>query len=212
MNRWPAYNLYPLGAMLIFLALFGFSTKRDKFDIGLLVDKNIPKEEVRLVVKGLEGYYRSKIHVIKEISLPDEFNADTINVLKLMDHLEKNVALPHQKNIFFTAKGIRGGGNGKYSLRGFSRLNGKVGIVSTLVALHETTTKKQYEDLLAQILIHEMGHLFGLKHCSDNDRCVMVSSLPKPDKFYNAENKWCTSCLEKADKHAVRKKYHQPNF
>ena len=85
-------------------------------------------------------------------------------------------------------------------------------MVSTLVVKHETKTKKEYLNLLAKVVVHETAYLFGLGHCMDNDKCVLVSSLPNPQKFYSAERMLCRSCLGKIDGKLIRRKYREPKF
>ncbi len=194
---------------IVLLSLFlvlGFTKKSDKFEIGLFIDENVSEETVNIVILKLEGYYNSKVHLIKQIDFPAEFKKDTINAMKLIDYVQKELSLSYQKNIYLTTRGIALNDNAKYSVRGLAGIGKSMGVVSNLVVKNETTTKEQYYNLLAKVLIHEMGHLLGLKHCVDDDKCVMVSSLPNPDLFYNAKEILCASCLEKIDKKLISNK------
>ena len=178
----------------------------EKTNIGLIVDENIADETIGFTVMKLEGYFNVKVHTIKNNRLPIEFEKDTINVIKLIDYAQKELMLSHCMNLFLTNKGIAGNDNAKYSLRGFSKSGSGIAVVSTLVVKKESETKEQYEYFFCKVLIHEMGHLFGLDHCNNNDQCIMVSSYPSPQRFYAAKNKFCDFCLEKIDRKQVNLK------
>ena len=195
-------------SLLTFLFLLPLQNTTHKLQIGLIVDENVPEDIVKFAKKGISGYYFSKISIIEGFEFPEEYRADTINVNKLINRYENKMPGNCDKYIFLTNKGIALNDNVNYSVRGLAKRQGKLCAVSTLVISEEATSKVQFEDLLAKVLIHELGHLFDLGHCIDNDKCVMVSSLPKPDSFYNAKNALCNYCLEKIDRKFVRKNEH----
>ena len=108
----------------------------------------------------------------------------------MVDYAQKESSLSYKKNIYLTLRGVVLSNNTKSPVKGFGMLRGSVGVDSTLVVKNESTTKMQYEDLFAKVLIREMGHLLGLGHCSANDKCVLVSSIPSLEKIYNAKKKY----------------------
>ena len=114
---------------LIYLS--GLGSKTDKIHIGLIVDENISKKTISFAVKELEEYFNSKVHIIKKVELPGEFKKDTINILKFIDHAQKEMPLSYNKHIYLTKRGIRIGNNAKVSLRGFAKKGGLIGVVST---------------------------------------------------------------------------------
>ncbi|MCG8389249.1 MAG: hypothetical protein MJA30_27090 [Cytophagales bacterium] len=185
---------------------------KNKLQIGLIPSENIDKEAIHLAVKKIEGYFNAKVVLTKRPELPKKFEKDTINVNALIQYFENELLLLNDKNIYLTDQGIALNDNASYSVRGLAKLGGRIGVVSTLVVKHEAKTKREYLNLLAKVVVHETAHLFGLGHCMDDDKCVLVSSLPNPRKFYSAERMLCRSCLGKIDDKLIRRKYREPKF
>ena len=200
--------------LILFLFFFGVQLQgANKINIGLIVDDNISCEVIDVAIQEIERYYNSRVHIIKNIELPIEFKKDTINAVKLIDYTQKEYPLHFYKYIFLTSRGIALNDNANYSTRGYAIIGGKIGVVSTLVVEDETISKKHFEDMLGKVLIHEMAHLLGLKHCIANEKCVLVSGFPtKLKRFQNAEKILCASCLEKIDKKIINKKYRTPQL
>ena len=73
---------------------------------------------------------------------------------------------------------------------GEAEVGGRVGIVS--LARLKTNIKDDLPLLACKEITHELGHIFGLRHC-DNKRCVMSFSanLAEVEK---KSNKFCPDC------------------
>ena len=195
---------------LIFIILnlwFTHIEKSEKKNFEIFVDSSITDENLDFAISVYEGYYNAKIH-IRKLELPRIFKSDTINAIELISYIKKNEALTFDKHIFLTGQGIALNNNANYSTRGFAFLNDNLAVISTLVISHESSNKEQFHQLFSKLLIHEMGHLYGLKHCENDTRCVMVSTLPNPQNFYDANSVLCFSCLNKIDIGIIRKKYY----
>lgn len=80
-------------------------------------------------------------------------------------------------------------------------LNGKAGIVSVYRFSNERYGMKPDKKLLAERLrkevIHELGHMFGLVHCTDPE-CVMRSGSYVED-IDQKNHKLCTKCRAMID-------------
>ena len=79
---------------------------------------------------------------------------------------------------------------------GQAALNGSVGIASLYRLRNEHYGMKKNEDLLLdrfkKVIIHELGHMFGLIHCQ-NPSCVMRSSTYVEDIDQKSLN-FCAQC------------------
>jgi len=79
---------------------------------------------------------------------------------------------------------------------GQAALNGSVGIASLYRLRNEHYGMKKDEDLLLdrfkKVIIHELGHMFGLIHCQ-NPNCVMRSSTYVEDIDQKSLN-FCVQC------------------
>lgn len=203
-SRAEKMNFNPHYMRLLFLyviIVFNSSSQGRSVTVALIYDTGITPHEVKIASKELGSFYNISIKTIdiNEFRLPEKYQSDTINGKSLINYVEKSVALEYDKYLLITPKGVTLNDGGNYSVRGLSPLLGRFGIVSTLVIRHEFKDKILREDMFAKILIHELGHLFGLKHCTNSKRCVLVSSIPDKTFFYNADKALCDSCLTKID-------------
>ena len=84
---------------------------------------------------------------------------------------------------------------------GLAKLNGDTGIVSAHRLRSEFYGLPPDEDLLIsrviKEVIHELGHLLNLRHCSDF-RCVMTSSNSADDLDIKGE-RFCVTCFNKLE-------------
>ncbi|HVO73123.1 MAG TPA: archaemetzincin, partial [Ignavibacteriaceae bacterium] len=82
---------------------------------------------------------------------------------------------------------------------GEAQLNGKHSIVSVCRLHEEFYSEESNEKLLMERIkkevLHELGHNFGLKHCTDWD-CVMHSS-PGIEEVDIKGGNFCKSCISK---------------
>jgi archaemetzincin len=82
---------------------------------------------------------------------------------------------------------------------GQAELNGKFGITSLFRLRNELYGLEENYELMLQrlgkVVIHELGHTFGLIHCN-RPVCVMRSSTYVED-LDQKENNFCHSCAEK---------------
>lgn len=94
-----------------------------------------------------------------------------------------------QKNL------IRNYSNGKKKkLLGYSELNGHVSVISSYEVSKWKNAEMNFYLRMKKILMHELGHNLGLKHCKSNNGCIMheqagsVKNLDKEDIIY------CNDC------------------
>lgn len=82
---------------------------------------------------------------------------------------------------------------------GLAKLNGRVAIVSShrlknsFYGLQDD--RERLEERMLKEIIHELGHLAGLRHCSQPS-CVMSSST-SADELDVKDNSYCRLCLKK---------------
>jgi len=192
---------------ILFFILVSFTKDTSSFDLGIIVDKKLERTSLNYIKKGLMKYYNCKVHLLEDIDLPKAFRKDTINFPRLMDFLEKEIETGYDKNIYLTESGLTFKEGVKESIRGFTKTDGKYGIVSSLVVKNETSTKKEFKYQFLKVAIHEVGHLLGVGHCkNEKGKCVMISGQTYPKRFYNTDNEICNICLEGIDGNVIRKK------
>ena len=54
--------------------------------------------------------------------------------------------------------------------------------------------RKQIIERFRKITIHELGHNFGLKHCTYNSKCLMQSAKGKVTTIDKADEILCENC------------------
>jgi len=85
---------------------------------------------------------------------------------------------------------------------GQAHLNGNAGIVSSYRLKNELYGLEKNNALMVErfskVVIHELGHLFGLIHCQ-NPVCIMRSSTYVED-IDQKENKFCINCQSELNK------------
>ncbi len=74
---------------------------------------------------------------------------------------------------------------------GQAQVSGRVAVIS--IARLVDSERKKFRDRVAKEAVHELGHTFGLSHCSD-PRCVMFFSNSLTDTDRKGK-KYCRRCL-----------------
>lgn len=80
-----------------------------------------------------------------------------------------------------------------YGIFGVSPVGARVALISTTMP----SRKKLSDDHLTKLMLHELGHAFGLKHCSD-EHCFMVDA-EHGNKFSQTPS-FCKDCKQYLNK------------
>jgi len=67
---------------------------------------------------------------------------------------------------------------------------------------------KNIEDRLYKIILHEIGHSYGLPHCSSDDGCFMKSGDHTIKYIDNEEKKLCNKCKNKLNELRIKTNYN----
>lgn len=78
-----------------------------------------------------------------------------------------------------------------YGVMGLGYHPGKTCVVSTMRLRKSATSAKQLQQRIFKVVVHEMGHNFGLPHCP-NQSCIMVDAEGKMK--LDGEKELCNSC------------------
>jgi archaemetzincin len=89
---------------------------------------------------------------------------------------------------------VNKGAHKDYGVMGLGYKPGKACVVSTFRLQKAATSQKHFQQRLFKVVVHEMGHNFGLHHCP-NETCIMVDAegQMKLDK----EKDLCNNCRTK---------------
>lgn len=159
-------------------------------DITLYLYHDFPKHKAKMLSDILEKVYPS-VSIQKEpLALPKEhYNKERnrysgTGLLKDLSKLRKgNVVLGLTDEVIFKANEI----SPTYGIFGVSPVGAYVAVISSI----RPSGKQHSNDHLAKLMMHELGHAFGLKHCS-NQHCFMVDA-EHGNKFSQTPS-FCNEC------------------
>lgn len=148
---------------------------------------------------SIERFYRVKIIIASSREFPstayykprNRYRADsTIRWLKQIkpDSARTIVGITNED------VSVNKGAHIDYGVMGLGYKPGKACVVSTFRLRKTAVSDKHFQQRLFKVVVHEMGHNFGLHHCS-NETCIMVDAegQMKLDK----EKDLCSSCKAK---------------
>ncbi|MCB0697107.1 MAG: matrixin family metalloprotease [Chitinophagaceae bacterium] len=78
-----------------------------------------------------------------------------------------------------------------WGIFGLATCPGNSAVISTKRIKHPDG--RQYEERIIKIILHEIGHNLGLKHCSDK-KCLMTDAVEKISTIDNASSELCRKC------------------
>lgn len=81
-----------------------------------------------------------------------------------------------------------------YGIMGLGYKPGPSCVVSTFRLRKTITSQKHFRQRLFKVVVHEMGHNFGLSHCS-NETCIMVDA--EGQMRLDKEKELCERCKRK---------------
>ena len=200
-------------SLLIIILLFSCQEKPvgDDTVVGLLPYKGISNEKVDLIKKSITDYYGVKVSVLPQKELPKSafvniksprYRADSLIAQQLRikpDTLDYIVGIT-DSDISTTKRDE--GGNIKqpewryndFGIMGLAYRPGKSCIISTFRLKHKD--KEIHFGRFKKVVIHELGHNFGLPHCPDK-KCVMTDAVERISTIDNAKPELCANCKNK---------------
>ena len=159
-------------------------------EIRLYLYDDFPAKKARMLADALKDVYPS-VSIHKDfLSLPKEYYNKERNrysgtgLLKDLGKLRKgNAVLGLTEEVIFKANEL----SPTYGIFGVSSLGTCVGVISST----RPSGKQHSNDHLVKLMMHELGHSFGLDHCS-NQHCFMVDA-EHGNKFSQTPS-FCNEC------------------
>ena len=152
---------------------------------------NFPVAKAKQLKAELEKVYPSVSLADEAIELPKEHYykpRDRYKGTGLLDDLKKlrngGYALGLTNKIIYDENEV----SPTFGIFGISYIGGKVSVISSL---RPKTLKPLSDDEIQELMLHELGHAFGLPHCKD-ERCMMVDA-EHGNKFVQTQS-FCSSC------------------
>lgn len=179
--------------------------------IGIIPYKGINKKNVVMLQQAVEGYYEVNVKLLNSQPLPKSAFVNTKSPRYRADSLIKIQERTMPKGIDYilglterdisTTKREKGGSikipESRYSdfgIMGLAYCPGNSCVVSDFRLKHKN--KEIHFGRFKKVVIHELGHNFGLPHCPDK-KCVMTDAVESIKTIDNANSDLCNGCKSK---------------
>lgn len=153
---------------------------------------NLSDDKPKLLARELKKYYPRVELVSQHLDLPQEYYHQGRNrysgsgLLKDLSRLRKGcIVLGITDEVIYKANEI----SPTYGIFGIS----PVGEHVALISLTQPSGRKHTDDHLVKLMLHELGHSFGLNHCAD-EHCFMVDA-EHGNKFSQTPS-FCKDCKQ----------------
>ena len=159
-------------------------------DISLYLYDDFPVQKAQMLAESLKEVYPSVSIKKESLVLPKEhYNKERnrysgTGLLKDLSKIRKrNVVLGLTDEVIFKANEL----SPTYGIFGVSTLGTYVAVISST----RPSGKQHSNDHLVKLMMHELGHSFGLNHCN-NQHCFMVDA-EHGNKFSQTPS-FCNEC------------------
>ena len=159
-------------------------------NISLFLYDDFPARKAQMLADALKEAYPSVSIQKESLALPKEYYNKERNrysgtgLLKDLTRLRKgNVVLGLTDEVIFKANEL----SPTYGIFGVSPVGAYVAVISST----RPSGKQHSNDHLVKLMMHELGHSFGLNHCS-NQHCFMVDA-EHGNKFSQTPS-FCNEC------------------
>lgn len=168
------------------------------FTVAILPFKNVDKELIGQLKKGMESKIDVQFVVLNEMDLPSSafyqprqrYIADS-----LLDFLVRANQRRYDKIIGVTTKDIstRKGEIVNWGILGLGSCPGESCVISSFRAGKQKVKPADFRRRMITLGLHELGHTFGLEHCPV-DTCLMVDAEGKMK--LDQGDSYCRGCLD----------------
>lgn len=182
---------------------FNFSVGVDtKTQVALLPFTGVDVTYSKLLKSEIELFYSCEVTVLKEHSLPvfafykprNRYKADS-----LLKYLNLNLPKECELIIGITNKDVstKDEIHEDWGVFGLGFMGGPSCVVSDFRLKKSAIDKKHLQERVTKVVLHELGHTFGLPHCTADKKCLMrdaegtIKSVDEEEKFL------CESCKKK---------------
>lgn len=158
--------------------------KRRAIVIHILPIENIDTAMVKFVKKELERFYGAEVHLLpRHAMFNNVYSAGCarISADSILDRLNAEFKNKQGKILALTNYDIATFKNETncWGIFGLGQLPGKACVASTCRLGFGNASNSQIKERFAKVVLHEIGHTFGIPHCQKSDTCMMQSAKGK---------------------------------
>lgn len=158
-----------------------------------------PKDILKEVQAGIDSMYDIESTILQPIDLPKQayyaprnrYRADS-----LIRYLKRIKPRRYDKILGVTTADISTtkGDYQDFGIMGLGFRPGKSCVGSIYRVQRGAINRKHLINRFRKVTIHELGHNFGLKHCTYDSECLMQSAKGKTTTIDKADEILCTNC------------------
>jgi len=197
--------------LLLVITLYNSCRKEPKINehttVGIIPYQGVSNQDLNVISKSIAKYYGIKVKILSRQILPkDAF----INIKSPRYRADSIIAVQNRnlpvgidyvlgitgRDISITKYDIKGAIKkpvwryNDFGIMGLAYCPGKSCIVSDF---RLKSNKKLHLERYKKVVIHELGHNFGLPHCADK-KCVMTDAVESIKTIDNANPVLCIKC------------------
>jgi archaemetzincin len=167
--------------------------------VSLLPYENFDTSLIAFVQKETEQFYNCEVTILKAVHLPssafyapaNRYKADSLLQYQkgMLTNSINAIAGLTNKDISTTLKN-----KPDWGVFGLGFCPGKACVISDYRLRKASNALPLLKERLIKVVLHELGHNFGLLHCTNNAECLMTDA-GGTIKQVDREKKWlCDSC------------------
>ncbi len=175
--------------------------KNPKVTIGLLPYNDFDTSLLTYLKTETIAFYQCDVIVLTSCPLPQfawyaprsRYKADSL--------LDYQLGLQSSAS---TVAGLTGkdistsnGNNPDWGVFGLGFCPGKACVISTHRLQKASKTMEQLKERLIKVVLHELGHNFGLPHCTQSPVCLMADAKGTMAQVDREQKALCSKCREK---------------
>lgn len=178
--------------LLSSLILFGYKNNNPDHVVYIQPLGKVNPKNIQAVTSAIKSFYGFDCIILpiashnKALYAASKTRYDASKILEYFRDSARHIVvltekdIAHKKSNVFTEWGIFG-----------------LGSMSHLTCVVSTFRLRSSEDRLKKVTIHELGHNFGLKHCTSDKSCLMNAANGKIDQLDHEKFYFCKSCKSK---------------
>ncbi|WKN29767.1 matrixin family metalloprotease [Porifericola rhodea] len=176
-----------------------------EYRVSIIPVGEVKQMHLEIVKSAIEEFYKVEAYIEKPIEIKNEFitKFDTIlDANPINQYIIDQFDTTNVKFIGVTDWCLIIGNRMVMPIRGYAiDLGGSSATLSSYKVLAEVKNEKEhtFEFMFSKVANHELGHLLGLPHCS-NEKCLLTFG----NNFLQSENKLCQSCMHEIDAEFVK--------
>lgn len=191
-----------LGLLAILSVIACQPTHHTPTKIGLLRLGEMDEKLFAQAKKEMEGFYNAEVFDLGEKPLPklayypprNRYRAD-----KLIEWLLEIRPDSVDFILGLTASDISHtkGEIEDYGIMGLAYRPGRSGVVSTFRVGKGARNQAQLRDRFSKLVLHELGHNFGIEHCAHSQHCLMRDAYGTVKTLDSEQKILCENCRER---------------